>query len=338
MGESEKAIEAYKDIIERYPHSEEAQIAFQDLKNIYVEMGQVDKFARYAENTEGIQSVNSNEIDTLTFTSAEKFYAKGVSSEAIMLFNDYLEKFPQGSFVLDSHYHLGVLYHNNKGTGDALAHFEEVIAYPDNKYSEEAMNCAASIYYNRTDYAKASDLYKQLLAKTNNEERRQIARMAIMRSAVKRERAGEIVKYAGELLDSSATTPEVKREARYNRAKANLALKRTDRAIEDLTMLSEDTRTKEGAEAKYLKAQVLFDTDKYDECEKEIMGYIEESTPHAYWLARSFVLLADLYAAQERNMEAKQYLLSLQHSYSGEDDIANMIEERLNNLTSKVTE
>ena len=106
----------------------------------------------------------------------------------------------------------------------------------------------------------------------------------------------------------------------------------------DLEKLSEDTRTKEGAEAKYLKAQILFDTDKYDDCEKEIMSYIEESTPHAYWLARSFVLLADLYSAQERDMEARQYLLSLQHSYSGEDDIAGMIEERLNNLTTEETE
>ena len=338
MGESEKAIEAYKDIIERYPHSEEAQIAFQDLKNIYVEMGQVGKFAQYAETTDGVQTVNSNEIDTLTFTAAEKFYAKGVANEAIMLFKDYLEKFPEGSFKLDTHYYLGMLYIDNKGAGDALAHLEEVIAYPDNKYSEEAMNHAAAIYYNRTDYAKAAELYKQLLAKTNNEERRQTARMAIMRSAVKRERPGEIVKYAGELLENSATAPEVKREARYNRAKANLALKRVDQAMQDITELANDTRTKEGAEAKYMKAQIMFDTDRYEECEQEIMSYIEESTPHAYWLARSFVLLADLYAAQERDMEARQYLLSLQHSYSGEDDIADMIAERLNNLTQNVTE
>jgi TolA-binding protein len=255
-----------------------------------------------------------------------------------MLFKDYLEKFPEGSFKLDTHYYLGMLYIDNKGAGDALAHLEEVIAYPDNKYSEEAMNHAAAIYYNRTDYAKAAELYKQLLAKTNNEERRQTARMAIMRSAVKRERPGEIVKYAGELLENSATAPEVKREARYNRAKANLALKRVDQAMQDITELANDTRTKEGAEAKYMKAQIMFDTDRYEECEQEIMSYIEESTPHAYWLARSFVLLADLYAAQERDMEARQYLLSLQHSYSGEDDIADMIAERLNNLTQNVTE
>ena len=63
--------------------------------------------------------------------------------------------------------------------------------------------------------------------------------------------------------------------------------------------------------------------------------YIDESTPHAYWLARSFVLLADLYASQGRNAEAKQYLVSLQSNYSADDDIKTLIEERLNNLSTE---
>jgi hypothetical protein len=76
----------------------------------------------------------------------------------------------------------------------------------------------------------------------------------------------------------------------------------------------------------------MFDQERSSECEKEIMEYIDESTPHAYWLARSFVLLADLYASQGRNAEAKQYLVSLQSNYSTDDDIKTLIEERLNNL------
>ena len=72
-----------------------------------------------------------------------------------------------------------------------------------------------------------------------------------------------------------------------------------------------------------------------DAIQAEIMEYIEMSTPHAYWLARSFVLLADLYAAQGKTMEAKQYLLSLQNNYSGDDDIAGMISERLERFTTE---
>ena len=108
-----------------------------------------------------------------------------------------------------------------------------------------------------------------------------------------------------------------------------------DNAIDDLDRLAEDTRTKEGAEAKYLVAQLLFDEQSYDYCEDEINEFIEMSTPHTYWMARSFILLADLYSAQGKAMEAKQYLLSLQNNYEGEDDIAEMIAIRLEELSTE---
>ena len=53
-----------------------------------------------------------------------------------------------------------------------------------------------------------------------------------------------------------------------------------------------------------------------------MLNYIEVSTPHTYWLARSFVLLADVYMKLGRNLDAKQYLLSLKQNYQADDDIA----------------
>ena len=85
-------------------------------------------------------------------------------------------------------------------------------------------------------------------------------------------------------------------------------------------------------EAKYLLAQYYYDSKQFDNCEKEILSYIEASTPHSYWLARSFVLLSDIYAKLDRKLEARQYLLSLKQNYQADDDIAGMIESRLENL------
>jgi hypothetical protein len=79
---------------------------------------------------------------------------------------------------------------------------------------------------------------------------------------------------------------------------------------------------------------MYYDTKNYDDCEKVIFDYIDASTPHAYWLARSFILLADLYTAQGREQEAKQYLLSLQGNYNADDDIEELTSERLNKLSA----
>ena len=120
--------------------------------------------------------------------------------------------------------------------------------------------------------------------------------------------------------------------ARYVRAKAYIAQKQANKALADLKELSKDTRTVHGAEAKYLLAQLYYDTNDDKNAEKVLMNFIENGTPHQYWLARGFILLADIYIRQGDDFQARQYLTSLQNNYKGDDDIAGMIENRLGKL------
>ena len=124
-------------------------------------------------------------------------------------------------------------------------------------------------------------------------------------------------------------------EARFDRAKAYSDAGNTEGAVADWKTLGTDTRNVYGAEAKYRLAQAYFDAGHADSAEQEILDYIHVSTPHAYWLARSFILLSDIYMKSGRELDAKQYLLSLQQNYRANDDIAEMIASRLNKLENK---
>ena len=331
-GNHAKAIEAYKDIIARYPHSDEAHTAAQDLKNLYVEQGNVAEYAQYAANTPGMKAVKSSEIDTLTYIAAEKIYGRGDTNTAIVKFEEYIEKFPEGAFTLDSHYYLGVSHYNKKETAKALPHFEKVTGYPDNKYSEEAMAYASDIYYNDKQWSKAMPLYRSLIEKSSNADRKAACRLNLLRCAYNTDDE-QTPALAKEILAKDAPAPDNKREVEYYLAKS-LLKKGSAEAEAPLIVLAKDTRTVYGAEAKYLLAQMYYDTKNYDDCEKVIFDYIDASTPHAYWLARSFILLADLYTAQGREQEAKQYLLSLQGNYNADDDIEELTNERLNKLSA----
>ena len=337
-GNDEKAIAAYKKIITDYPQSEEAQIAAQDLKSIYVEIGKVDEYAEFAANTPGMRAVESSERDTLTYIAAEKIYSRGEIAQAKGAFQKYLQSYPEGSFTLDTHYYLGIIFLNQDAPADALLHFGKVIAYPDNKYSEEAMAHSSELYYKAGNYSEAMKLYKQLIAKTGDSQRRQACRINLLRCAYKLKDSNEVITAADDLLASGSLQPDIEREAYYYRAKTLILSNRANDAVADLKRLAADTRSQQGAEAKYYLAQIYFDNKKYDECEKEVLNYIEVSTPHSYWLARSFVLLSDLYMIQDRKAEAKQYLLTLKNNYNGNDDIAGLIKERLDKLAAEEQE
>ena len=137
------------------------------------------------------------------------------------------------------------------------------------------------------------------------------------------------------MLAEAKLTPELRNEALYFRAKAYLNQQADKKAMNDLQALAKDTRTLYGAEAKYLVALQLYKAHEYAAAEKEILNFIEQSTPHAYWLARSFVLLSDVYHATGKDLDARQYLLSLQQNYQGNDDIESMIESRLQKLKTE---
>ena len=337
-GDYTNAIKAYKAIIERYPHSDEAQLALGDLKNIYIEKGNIKEYADYMASTSGLQKINSNELDTLAYTTAERFYNKRELDNAKDKFQEYLAEFKEGAFRINSHYYLGLIQHHHKDYSAAIENLEAVIDNPGNKFREEALIRAGEIYFNNKEYSKAIETFKEVINETLDDERRIIAHMNIVRAAKRAGNHNEVIASAGQLAGNSNVEPDWQREAMFSRAKAYIAMGETDNAMDDLEPLAEDTRTKEGAESKYLLAELMFKDGQYEECAEEILEYIDMSTPHAYWLARSFVLLADTYTAQGKTMEAKEYLVSLQNNYEADDDIKEMIQERLSNLENSINE
>lgn len=330
-GRYDKAIAAYKNIIAKYPKSEEAQLAAGDLKNIYVELGRVDEYATYAANTPGMTPVGNEEHDNLSYSAAERIYSKGDVEGAKREFEKYLSKFPDGANSLNAHYYLGAIYYSQDRKDEAIHHFSKVTEYPDNRFGEDAMAAMADIYYSKKEYKEAIELYGQVAEQSNNEVRRTNSRLNLLRSAYSLGEDELTISTANDLIAGNIS-PDNEPEVRYYRVKTNL--KNNVEGVEsDLEHLAKDTRSKYGAEAKYLLAQYYFDHNREQECEEVIMDYIKCSTPHSYWLARSFVLLADLYTKQGKEGDAKMYLQSLKSNYDANDDIASMIEERLENLS-----
>lgn len=334
-GDYNQAIDAYKQVIEKYPGSAEARLAMRDLKSIYVDLNRIDEFAALANSMPGQIRFDANEQDSLTYAAAEKIYMRGRMEEAKNSLNRYLQTFPEGAFSLNAHYYLCLIGNEQKNYDMILLHSGKLLEYPNNPFAEEALIMRAEVQFNQQQLADALASYKMLKEKATNVERRQLAETGILRSAFLLRDNIETIQAATDLLAEAKLSPELRNEALYYRAKAYVLEKADKKALDDYRELAKDTRNLYGAEAKYRVAQALYDAKEYDAAEKELLNYIEQSTPHAYWLARSFVLLSDVYAAVGKNLDARQYLLSLQQNYQGNDDIESMIESRLEKLKTE---
>lgn len=100
-------------------------------------------------------------------------------------------------------------------------------------------------------------------------------------------------------------------------------------AVQDSIAAAQDSIATEEAKAPVMTAQKLYEQGMYEQAEQVLNDAIDNGIGKPYWLARAFVLLSDIYKAEGNEVESKQTLESLKANYKEEDDIIEMINERL---------
>ena len=332
----DRAIDAYKRVISQYPGSEEAKVALQDLRSVYIDKNDINAYAAYVNSLGGNIRVAASEQDSLTYHAAERLFARGDFEGARNSLTNYLRTYPNGAFSPNANYYLAKIAFDRKNYTEAKRLFTLVLNSRDVKFREEALARKSEIEYLEKDYATAIRTFRELQAVATLRENREAAKLGIMRCAQFTGNESEALTAANELLKETNLAPEIEAEARYLRAKSYLKLGDNTKARDDFAILSRDTRTEYGAEAKYQLAQLYYNAKDIARAEKEALEFIEKSgTSHQYWLARSFILLADIYIDKRDENQARQYLNALKRSYTGNVEIDRMIENRMGKLTNK---
>lgn len=322
------AISAYKDVIARYPGSDEARTALVDLKSIYVEKGDINTYLQYTETVQGATPIAVSERDSLTYTAAEGLFSRGQKADAKKRFKEYLDQYPNGAFAANAWYYQGLLLEEENDYDGAYESFMHSASYESSRFCESALDHASGMAWSVGDWETAMDTYMRLYTKTTNVDRQRTSLFRIVSSAGQISENEAVLLYADKALQTQLTADQ-KTEVKYWKAQALLSEGKRADARGLFEELCKDTRSRFGAESDYLLSQLLFDSGDKEGAEKVIMDFIQEGTPHMYWLARSFILLSDIYKSQGKDVEARQYLLSLKSNYTEDDDIADMIAKRL---------
>lgn len=315
-----KAISNYKQLILDYSDSNEAKSALLGMKNIYIDMNDIQAYFAFAESLGKGSVVNFSEKDSLTYLSAERLYMDGQNEESTKAFTTYLKVFPQGLFRINAAYYKGEAAFNRNDFQEALSAFDVVLESEDNLFVEKALLGVSLIYFEQENYIKAERYYQKLKQKAVIAENKQTADWGLFRSYYELNMYTDLVDISGNLLVSSNTNKAAKREVLYKRAKSYLALKNDVLAKADLKVLAKEVQSEEGAEARFLLAELLYRTHKADEAEKRINEFIEMSSPHHFWLGKSFILLSDIFVDKKDLFQARYTLQSVVDNYGIKDD------------------
>lgn len=315
-----EAITCYKKVAEQYPGSIDSRNALNGLKTVYVDKNEVETYFTYLSSHGESGNVRSSEQDSLTYVAAENIYMSGNCDKSTEQFNNYLKRFSNGNFALNANFYIADCYYRNSKTEQAMSGFEYVISKPHSMFSEQALDGAADISYNKNDFTKALEYYKRLEGEAEIKSNVLKARIGQMRCNFKLANWENAITSAKLILSSEKVPEETNRETHYILAKSNLELKNYPSATDDLKLVSKDTKSAEGAECKYLLAKLYFDQNKKTAAEKEIMNFIDKNTPYQFWLGKSFLLLSDIYLDKHDEFQAIHTLQSILDNYEITND------------------
>lgn len=315
-----EAISYYKKVINDYPGSNDARDALAGLKNVYTGMNDAQGYFSYVETLGSFANVRVSEQDSMFYRSAENLYMAGNCEKASQNFTSYLERFPNGSFITNANFYLADCNRMRNNRDAALKGFEYVLQQPRNMFTEQALVHASQLYYTSGNYQSALNLYKRLIQEGEINTNITDAKVGAMRCNFKLNDYVGTIYAAADLLKTEKVPAELQREIRYMLGKSHFETGNKVAALDEFRAISKDVKSAEGAEAKYMVAEILYQQNKKDASEKEILDFVDKNTPHQYWLGKSFILLSDIYVDRKDEFQAFQTLKSIVDYYDVPDD------------------
>lgn len=293
-GNAAQAKDAYKAVVSAYPQSDEAAQAIEALKRLSAADGSVDELRQFLASAGSGHLFNADEADALTFEAAEK---------------EYLE---------------------NGGDATLKRYVQE---YPDGAFRAQAIEYLAEVAQKESDAGKgnlALASWRFIIDNSRPHEVPAAAWLGLARCGLAVENYAEAAEGAALAADASVLTADERTEARYILGLCLDKQGQARTAAAQWTEAANNPSAYYGMAAAVALAQQALDSGNLDSAEELARAAADADTPHAYWVAKAFLVLSDVYAAKGDAFKARQYVKSLRDNYPGsEPDIISEINSRL---------
>jgi tetratricopeptide (TPR) repeat protein len=336
QGNLQTAIEYYKQVFSNNPEPSEAKEALRNLEEIYVyNLGDPDGYARFLATVPGYK-LDNYALDSLTYRAGAVQYENGKYEQAIQNLTDYIRKFPNGANILSAHYYRGESFYQLTQYDKAFEDFEYVIGRGASRHYARSLRLAALIAYNhRQDFNKSLDLFTKLEQAATTEDIRLEAQVGAMQSAYRTGNASAVTSFAAKINGNPRATAEQKATANFFSGK--LAFDRKDYAVamNAFQQVANSGNTANAAESRYLLAEIFYLRRELSRAEEQCNRSIQSNSSYPYWVAKTMILLSDVYADMGDLLNARVVLEAIIDQYRGDQELLQQARTKLDQLNRR---
>ena len=315
-----------KDLIRKYPKSIEGEAAINEIEKSYLAQNKIAEFPDLLTSL-GIK-YSQSKLDSTLWYPANQAYLSADCNNAKSGLSGYLSKIEQPINYVTAHFYLAECNYIEKEYETALFHYSKVIERNE-KHMVEALFHGANIHFRLKQFVEANNLFIQLEKINTDELKIPTMNKGLMLTHYKLENYAQAIAAADKVLKNGQLIRAEKEEAYMIKGTSNYTLGfnlEAEAAFKKVVELSTDI---DKSEAGYKLCEIHFIRGEYKQTEAEIFAYIKQKPSYDYWLAKGFILLADVYVKLEDTFQAKATLQSIIDGYKGTDDIITIAQTKL---------
>ncbi|RYE30557.1 MAG: tetratricopeptide repeat protein, partial [Sphingobacteriaceae bacterium] len=318
--QDEQALEAFKRVVKDYPSTNEAKQSLKQIEKIYTDKGDARTFIDYAATTP-IGNYSSAQQDNIMFTAANNLYLRGDFNGAVGGVNAYFDKFPKPINDKQARFIRAESYVKLNQSEQAVEDYNYILNDWTSVYTEKSLISMANIYLRQKKYNEAVVFLKHL--ETNSEYKADytFAINNLLYAYSEMQLSDDVLKYAALVRNNEKSSEEDKYRTGLYAGKAYLLKGDTTNATKEFNYVVTNTKTVAAAEAKYNVADLEYLRRNYKASQKTCFELINKLGDYDYWVAKTFILLADNYIALKDVFQAKSTLQSIIGNYKGNDEI-----------------
>lgn len=319
LGDRQKSLQYYNRVVEAAPRSSEARDAMSGIREIYVSEDDVDGYFEYAAKAGMESDLTSISRDSLSFAAAQRLYLTNRHEIAARSLRSYVRSYPKGSYRADALYYLSDCYLRLDQRSEAIATLSELAALGANRYAPAVLDKLSEMTFADGRYDEAAAAYRQFYEVAPTAAEREKAMVGYVRATVAAGDSSKIAAMAADVCARPDAGATALREARFARAEQLRGEGKRAEASELYRALASEVRSAEGSAAAYYLLEDAFASGDMNRTEREVFAYSERE-PRAYWLAKAYILLGDVYVRKGDAFQARATWQSVADGYSPADD------------------
>ncbi|WP_181306222.1 tetratricopeptide repeat protein [Rufibacter sp. XAAS-G3-1] len=330
-----EAIADFKRVIDQYPTHEIANNALYSLQEALGASNQTEQLDTYLDKFKAANP-ESDALESVEFEAAKSLYFNEKYAQAIPKFEGFLKTYPASASVANARYFLGDSYFRNGDKANALRSLKEVAIEGKSEYLSKAVQRVADMEFENGNYTEAANFYSRLRDLAVNKKEQANALMGLMKSFYFTNDFNNTILIADDLIARGNATLGAYNSALLFRGKASYALGRLDQAQKEFATAATSATDENGAEAHYLLSEIYFKQQKYKEALDHGFEFSKAFGDYDQWLGKTFLLIADVYVAQNEAFQAKATLNSIIEN-SPLEEIKTEARAKLAELENSVT-